>query len=203
MGRRNGVIAPRLRVLGVAVSIAGCGYLFGLGSLDASAASRVPGWQGASSGQNPACALLTVDELRKLTGFQGYNRPSPGDGVGQGVGGGASCQYEAPAFTTDNRGNPITPAKAPLLSIVLIEGKNYTQTVPIRQGCKKEAAAGIGDAAFFEVCPASRLARTAPLYVKAGSKDLVFQMDIQSPDTEATLRPKIIAVAKAAAAKVK
>ena len=203
MGGRNRVVAARLRVLAAAVSIAGCGSLFGLGSLDAAAANRAPSLQGASAQQNPACALLTVEELRKLTGFQGYNRPSPAGGVGQGVGGGASCQYQAPAFATDDRGNPITPAKGPLLSIVLIEGKNYTQSVPTRQGCTKEAVAGLGDAAFFEVCPASRLARTAPLYVKAGSKDFLFQMDIQPPDTEATLRPKVIAVARAAVAKAK
>ena len=45
--------------------------------------------------------------------------------------------------------------------------------------------------------------RTAPLYVKAGSKDLIVQLDIEPPDTEAALRPKAIAVAKAAAAKLR
>jgi hypothetical protein len=46
-------------------------------------------------------------------------------------------------------------------------------------------------------------ARTAPLYVKAGNKDLILQMDVDSPDTEASLKPKLIALAKAAAAKLR
>ena len=154
-------------------------------------------------GQNPACALLTVEEVRKITGFQGYDRPSPGDDIGEGVGGGASCQYEAPSFAIDGRGNPTAPGKGPLLSVVLIEGKNYTQTLPVRQGCRKEPVPGVGETAFFEVCPASKLARTSPLYVKSGSRDFLFQLDIQAPDTEATLRPKLIGLAQAAVAKKK
>lgn len=156
-----------------------------------------------SGGQNPACALFTPDEVRKITGFPGYNQPSPGDPPGRGAGGGASCQYQAPGFATDANGNEITPPKGPLLSIVVIDGKNYTETVPIGRGCKKEAVSGVGDAAFFEVCPAAKLFRTPPLYVKSGSRDFLFQMDIKAPDTDASLRPKLIALAKAAAAKAR
>jgi hypothetical protein len=63
---------------------------------------------------------------------------------------------------------------------------------------------GVGDEAFFEVCPsAGRLSRTPPLYVKSGSKDLIVQMDIESSDADAAIRSKVLAVAKAAAAKVR
>ena len=140
---------------------------------------------------------------RTITGFPGYKRPSPGDPAGQGAGGGASCQYESSGPSVDARGNAINE-KGPLLSLVLIDGKNYTKTMPMARGCRKEAVSGVGDEAFFEICPsAGRLSRTPPLYVKAGAKDLIVQMDIDSPDTEATIRPKVIAVAKAAAAKVR
>jgi len=190
-------------LLRVTFSLVALSSMFGpVGPVHAEAPPTSFQTRGATS-QNPACAVLTVDEVRKITGFQGYNRPSPGDDVGQGAGGGASCQYQAPAFAIDDRGNPTAPQKGPLLSIVLIEGRNYTQTVPLRQGCKKEAVAGVGDAAFFEVCPASKLSRTAPLYVKVGTKDFLFQLDIQAPDTDATLRPKLLALARAAVAKVK
>jgi hypothetical protein len=159
--------------------------------------------QSGARSTNPACAVFTIDELQEITGFPGYRQPSPGDPPGEGVGGGASCQYEAPLFAMDARGNPIAAPKGPLLSIVLINGKNYTQTVPIGKGCKKEAVAGVGDAAFFEVCPATKLSRTPPLYVKKGATDLVLQLDIKAPDTDASLRPTLIALARAAAAKVK
>ena len=158
---------------------------------------------GAMESANPACNILTPEELRSLTAFPGYKRPSPGDAAGQGAGGGASCQYESTGPSVDARGNAINE-KGPLLSLVLIEGKNYTKTMPMARGCKKDAVSGVGDEAFFEVCPsAGKLSRTPPLYVKSGSKDLIVQMDIDSPDTEATIRPKVIAVAKAAAAKVR
>ena len=160
--------------------------------------------QGRAGGSgNPACALLTVEEVRTLTGFPGYNQPSPGDPPGEGVGGGASCQYEAPLFAVDANGKGIAAPKGPLLSIVLITGKNYTQTKAIGKGCNKESAAGVGDVAFFEVCPATKVSRTSPLYVKKGATDLVLQLDINAPDTDASLRPKLIALARAAAAKVK
>ena len=158
---------------------------------------------GGRSSQNPACAVLTTAEVRAATGFTGYGDPSPGDPPGQGAGGGASCQFSAPAFAVDAKGNPLPAQKGPLVSIVLVEGKNYTRTVPIGKGCNKETVPGVGDEAFFEACPQPRMTRTPPLYVKAGTKDLILQMDIESPDTEAAIKPKVIGLAKAAAAKLR
>jgi hypothetical protein len=159
--------------------------------------------QRARSSQNPACGLLTAAEVRTLTGFSGYGEPTPGDAPGEGVGGGASCQFDAPLFAVDARGKATAAGKGPMLSIVLIDGKNYTQTMAVGRGCTKEPVSGVGELAFFAVCPASKLPRTSPLYVKAGSKDLIVQMDIEAPETEASLRPKVLAVAKAALAKLK
>jgi hypothetical protein len=178
--------------------------IFGLtllaAALSVAGAAAAPQKPGGSS--NPACALLTVDEIRKITGFPGYSQPSPGDALGEGVGGGASCQYERNLFQVVG-GKAVIPPKGPLLSIVIINGKNYTQSVPIGKGCHKETVAGVGDAAFFEVCPPGKLKRTAPLYVKAGSTDLLLQLDIEAPDTDASLRPKLVALARAAIAKVR
>lgn len=175
-----------------------------LGAVLAAAVIAVIPAQGrAAQTSNSACNILTPEELRAITAFPGYKRPSSGDPAGQGAGGGASCQYQSTGPSVDARGNAIDE-KGPLLSLVLIDGKNYTKTMAMARGCKKEAVSGVGDEAFFEVCPsAGRLSRTPPLYVKAGTKDLIVQMDIESPDTEATIRPKVIAVAKAAAAKVR
>jgi hypothetical protein len=151
----------------------------------------------ANQAPNPACALLSAAEVRKITGYPDYN-VSPGDPPGQGVAGGSSCQYVAPAFGA---------GKGPLVSLVLIEGKDLTaqnrRLKKLPGACKRELAPGIGDDAYFEVCPAPRPIRTSPLYVKAGTKDLIVQIDIEAPDTEETLRPKIIALAKAAVAKLR
>ena len=154
--------------------------------------------------QNPACALFTAAEIRTITGFSGYENPSPGDDPGQGAGGGASCQYSKPVFPrVDASGKAVPTGKGPMLSIVLIDGKVYTRTAKLAPGCTRESVSGVGDEAYFAVCASSREMRTAPLYVKAGSKDLIVQLDIEPPDTEAALRPKVIAVAKAAAAKLR
>ena len=164
-------------------------------------ASRV---QGRGPAPNPACALLTPAEIRSLTGFPGYQNPSPGDAPGEGAGGGASCQYSKPLFPAiDASGKPVPSGKGPMLSIVLIDGKDYTRTARLGPGCTKESVSGVGDEAHFVVCASSRVPRTAPLYVKAGSKDLIVQLDIEPPDTEAAMRPKTIAIAKAAAAKLR
>jgi hypothetical protein len=177
--------------------------LLGVVVTSASAQTQLrAGARGAQS-SNAACNILTPEELRAITGFPGYRRPSPGDPGGQGAGGGASCQYSSTGPSVDARGNPVDE-KGPLLSLVLIEGKNYPRTMPIARGGRKEAVSGVGDEAFFEVCPsAGRLSRTPPLYVKSGSKDLIVQMDIESSDADAAIRSKVLAVAKAAAAKVR
>ena len=151
---------------------------------------------------NPACAVLSVAEVRKITGYPDY-RVSPGDPPGQGAGGGASCQYVAPAFGVDAKGNPTIP-KGPLISLVLIDGKDWTRSAKHPSGCKREPAPGIGDEAYFEVCPSpAKLRRSYPLYVKAGSRDLIVQMDIVEPDTEPSVRSKVVALAKAAVAKLR
>ena len=135
------------------------------------AQGRDPG--GAPKSGNPACNILTPEELRTITAFSGYKRPSPGDAAGQGSGGGASCQYQSIGPSIDARGNAVNE-KGPLLSLVLIDGKDYTKTMPMARGCKKEAVPGVGDEAFFEVCPSTgRLSRTPPLYVKTGTRDLI------------------------------
>jgi hypothetical protein len=107
-------------------------------------------------------------------------------------------------FAIDASGKAMKAPKGPLLSLVLIDGKNYTRTRAIGKGCRKEAVAAVGDEAYFEVCPAdAKLKRTPALYVKAGVKDLILQLDIEPPDTDASLRPKAVAVAKAAVAKIR
>jgi hypothetical protein len=124
------------------------------------------------------------------------------DAPGQGAGGGASCQYQG-GLIVDAKGKAVYE-KGPLISLVVIDGRNYTNTRPIARGCKNEAVSGVGDAAFFEVCPsASAPTRTPVLFVKSSTKDLIVQMDIEPPDTAATTQSKLIAVAKAAVAKIR
>ena len=141
----------------------------------------------------PACGLLSVAEVRQLTGRSDYPDWVDGDAEGEGAGGGSSCQYGG--ATGRPGGDP------PLLSVVLITGKNWTEAsrgFPLREGCRREPVAQVGDDAFFEFCPDSRTRRSSPLYVKAGTSDLIVQIDVEPPATEASVRPVVLAVARAA-----
>lgn len=159
--------------------------------------AQVTGQQ-VSAAQTSACALLSVAEIRTITGREDYPAYVDGDPDGQGAGGGSSCQYGG--RTTMSVNHP------PLLSVVLIKGKNWTRqsrgfTLP--PGCQRESVPGVGDDAFFQSCTASRVKRSPPLYVKAGTYDLIVQIDVEPPATQASVRPIVIAVAKAALLKLR
>lgn len=147
----------------------------------------------------PACALLTVADIRTATGRADYPNDVEGDPEVEGAAGGSSCQYGGATTTTP--GN-----HAPLVSLVLIKGKNWTaQTrgMALPAGCTREPVTGVGDEAFLQSCPTSKSMRSSPLYVKVGANDLIVQMDIEPPATQATVGPIVMAVARAAVKKLR
>jgi hypothetical protein len=108
---------------------------------------------GAQAPANPACTLLSTAEIQAATGTN-YHQGSEGDALGEGAGGGASCQWG---------GLSLVPGESrPLLSLVVIppgERGSYTQArleAKPREGCTRETAPGIGDLAFVESCDKSR-----------------------------------------------
>ena len=165
-----------------------------LAALPSTGAAQAPG-PGRSSA-NPACTLLTLAEMRSASGQQ-YDHESEGDAMGEGLGGGASCQWGGPSFGPGE--------ERPLLSLILvpIKGRSLTEgglKAAPRKGCTREKLSGIGEVAFLETCESSR----GPVaYAKAGTWDVVVQMDAKPPATAASVKPAILAVAKAAAARLK
>jgi hypothetical protein len=167
------------------------GVLLGTGELSA----QVPG-SSDEVAKNPACALLSAAEVRKITGRDDYVRPWSSANPGEGVAGGSACAYE---------GDPASMKEPPLIGFSLIEGKDYTQlhsTTKLPGACRREPVKGVGEKAYFECCPCS--ARNAPdLYVKVGSKDLIVSAKVEAPATEASMRPIMISLAQAVAAKLR
>lgn len=152
---------------------------------------------GPSPAANPACALLTDQEIRTATG-RTYDAASPGDDLGQGAGGGASCQWGGPTFGPGE--------DLPLLGVVFIPESprgSYTEHSLKRKpmpGCARETLRGVGDRAFIETCERSR----GPVaYVRVGRNDLVVQADPESGKPVASAKPVVIALAKVAAAKAR
>ncbi len=146
---------------------------------------------------NPACTLLTAAEIRAATG-RDYDKPSPGDAPGEGIGGGASCQWGGPSFTPG--------PELPLLSVVLIpprQGGSYTQlslSRPPMRGCARETLRGIGDLGYLEICERGR---GAVAYIKAGRNDVIVQADPVSDKPPASSRPVVLALAKTVVAKAR
>ncbi len=151
-----------------------------------------------TAAKNPACALLGVAEIRKLTGREDYDHPWAAAAPGEGIGGGSSCAYEGPATSLK---------EPPMIGFTLIDGKDYarrhaTTKLPPGGRCKREPVKGVGDEAYFECCPCS--SRSAPnLWVKVGSNDLVINADVEPPATETSVKSTMISMAKALAAKLR
>jgi hypothetical protein len=137
---------------------------------------------------NPACGLLTAADLEQATG-QAYDAPSPGDEMGQGAGGGASCQW----------GDPVGQG-LPMISVVFIPSngkKSYTEAsrgLKGQPGCAREPVSGVGEDAFVETCLSGR---GPTVYFRKGKNDGVVQVDVIKPATPASVKPKAIALAKA------
>jgi len=151
----------------------------------------------AQSADTPACKLLSVAEVQKITGVASYQH-AWGMGPGEAVGGGSSCAFEQAVSSLE---------RLPMIGFSLIPGKGWTErrrTMQLPSGCKRVPVAGVGDDAFYEECPSKTpKRRIEPLYVKVGSNDIVVEMDIRPPVNDASARNATVALAKVVAAKLK
>lgn len=150
----------------------------------------------AGNSANPACALLTTAEVRAASGHD-YDAGDEGDAPGEGLGGGSSCQWGGAGFGPGKR--------LPMLGLVLIPRRQQSFTEAglrrkPREGCTREQVRGLGELAYVEVCARSR---GPVVYVKVGAHDLVVQLDAEPPATAASVKPALLAVARAAAAKLR
>lgn len=89
-----------------------------LAVLAAVAADPVLTTLAAQSTTTPACALLSVAEVRQLTGRKDYPDYADGEPLGEGLGGGSSCQY----------GGETISSSTPLVSVVLIPGRKGSRS---------------------------------------------------------------------------
>ncbi|HET7753849.1 MAG TPA: hypothetical protein VFK85_08045 [Anaeromyxobacteraceae bacterium] len=165
--------------------------------LAARAQLDLPGVKGDSN--RPACKLLSAAEIQKLTGDAGYKENPFGDDVGEGAGGGSSCNYG---------GSTMLAQGPPMLSVVLVPPGKNGRYFDIRRrgkmlpGCKQEPVSGVGKDAYFEICPKQS---ELPLFVKGpGTDDLIVALKLDAKDADvSSLKKTLVTVASAAAAKLK
>jgi hypothetical protein len=151
-----------------------------------------------STSTNPACPLLTDQELDAATGLD-YGPGSP-YGMGQGIFGGSTCLWGG-VWNAD------VTKSLPQIGVVFIPpGSHGSHTEFYRgrkpeAGCTRQALRGIGDFAFADSCQSST--PSMRVYVKSGRNDVFLVVDMLSQHPLSWARPVAVALAKAAAVKAK
>ena len=149
---------------------------------------------------NPACALLTDQELDRATGMD-FGPAEAFDKVGHGVFGGATCLW-------GGVWNQDSAKSLPQIGVSFIppgpRGSNteYYLAKKPDAGCTRETLQGVGDKAFADSCQGTL--SSVRVYLKAGRNDVFLSVDLidkRSPLSWA--HPIAVALAKAAAQKAK
>src|SRR5262245_25204252 len=132
-----------------------------------------------------ACALLPASEVRKLLGLPDplnlYEKMAPEE---EPIGKGSSCNYPSAHVQID----PFD-----WQAIDSLRAKNAAQF---------EAVPGVGEAAFLRANK-MRSVEFAELYARAGTHILTIQLDVPEGSSTATVKPGLVALAKAYAAKLR
>jgi len=188
MGQQQQV-RPVRRVWTIAVAAAACGIAASrIASLAAHSQGGQPG--GSKAGTIGACSLLTKEEIKKLLGDR---TPALFDQVPSSeeslANGGSECFL--PGITIQLDAHPVAA---------------FEETAK-RYGAggrtKFEPASGIGDAAYFYEQDPGKDWHIVGVYTKVGQHVLTVSMDVNAPESAESLRPLVLTLTKAAAAKLK
>ena len=142
----------------------------------------------ANSSASPihACALLTASEVKKLAALPDpLNLYATMPAQEEPLGKGSSCNY------------PNLHVQIDPFDWTTIDGlrtKNPTQF---------EAVPDVGDEAYLRANKPARSLEFAELYARVGSHILTIQMDVPDGKTTASVKPGLVALAKAYAAKLR
>ncbi len=136
----------------------------------------------------PACKLLSNDEVVKLTGRRSFVKP---EGVQLKGGSGSSCNWDAG------------------VNINLYSGPTAAQNMEgLMKSFKvdqlpRQPVAGIGDSAFSTVMNLGKYqGNHALLVVRKGAHAMSVSLEAKEPETPQSVQPKLLAVAKAALARL-
>jgi hypothetical protein len=140
-----------------------------------------------AGGPSTACALLTDDEIVKISGRRSYSKP---EGTKL-TNGGSACDYSGANVTLFSGPKSDESYEALLKNFK----KDQTPRVPV---------AGIGDRAYF-MAPKPRdeyEGRYQMLVVKKGAHTFAIALEAQKNESTESLQPKVMALAKMALARL-
>jgi len=138
-------------------------------------------------GPSPACALLTDDEIVKISGHRSYSKP---EGTKL-TNGGSACDYSGANVTL------FSGPKSDESYEALLKNFKKDQT-------PRTAVAGIGDRAYY-MSPKPRdeyEGRYEMLVVKKGPHTVAIALEAQKNESTESLQPKVMALAKMALARL-
>ncbi|PYP76040.1 MAG: hypothetical protein DMD35_19630 [Gemmatimonadetes bacterium] len=144
------------------------------------------------------CSLLSVADVKRITGKTNYDPADRGD-PGDGIGGGDPCTYS-------HLGRGAADPAPPTVSVIAIapnqRGRyfDWYKKQNARAGCTREPIPGLGLDAFAETCAR---APELPVYLRGGTYDVVVGVEVKPVGSPAQAKAVAIALAKAAAPKIK
>lgn len=160
-------------VLALALTLTGIGAGAALAQMPAKP-------QPADASAAGACSLLTREEVKKLSGGDQLFNMVPEEEQPL-IGGGSSCTYAGVVIQLD----PFSPA--------MLDAQRAKDAAAF------EPVAEIGSSAYFRH---NKTADQAELFATVGGRVLLVQVSIVAPATLDEVRPRVLALAKAAAARV-
>ena len=158
----------------------------------ATAAAAQSGGKTASAvqGAGPtACSMIDAEELKRLTGLTDLLKqgPVPTDPADLPKGR-TECEYLGFTFS--------------LSSVAGREAFDRSRTIVAKDGTKVESVSGVGDDAFYwwDARPGSM--NQVGIAVRSGNRQLTV-LDLASSDSIAAVKPRLLAVAKSLAPKLR
>jgi hypothetical protein len=160
--------------------------LFGASTASVASAQAAGARADSSAAPIHACALLIPSEVKKLAALPDpLNLYATMPAQEEPLGKGSSCTYP-------NLHLQIDPFDWPTIEGLLVKNPTQFEVVP-----------DVGDAAYLRANKPARSLEFAELYARVGSHVLTIQMDVPDGKTTASVKPGLVALAKAYAAKLR
>ena len=143
----------------------------------------------AQAGGPTACSIINAEELQRITGLKDVLKTGPqATDPSELPKGRSECEYLGLTFSVSS------PA-----SKEYFDGTRASLT---KSGTKVESAPGVGDDAFYWWDPKPGTMRQLGIAVRTGNRQLTV-LDLTSADSIATVKPRLLAIAKALAPKLR
>lgn len=135
-----------------------------------------------------ACSIIDTGELKRITGLDDVLKTGPqATDPSELPKGRSECEYLGLTFS---------------LSSISKDAFDRTRADLTKRGSKVEAAAGVGDDAFYWWDPKPGTFRQLGIAVRSGAQQLTV-LDLTSSDSIAAAKPRLLAIAKALAPKLR